>query len=122
SGGMRQKVGFARAMAVEPELLCLDEPFSALDVLSAEALRGELMELWLGKKLPTRAILMVTHNIEEAVLMADRIVGMGKNPGHVVTEFPIGRRPPRGRKDPPSQALVDGVSAAVPGHTPTEAE
>src|ERR1051326_1610415 len=80
SGGMRQKVGFAPARAVEPELLCLDEPFSALDVLSAEALRGELMELWLKKKIPTKAILMVTHNIEEAVLMADRIVIMGKDP------------------------------------------
>ena len=89
SGGMRQKFGFARAMAVEPELLCLDEPFSALDVLSAEALRGELMELWLKKKIPTKAILMVTHNIEEAVLMADRIVIMGKDPGHIVTEFAV---------------------------------
>jgi NitT/TauT family transport system ATP-binding protein len=122
SGGMRQKVGFARAMAVEPELLCLDEPFSALDVLSAEALRGELMELWLGKKLPTRAILMVTHNIEEAVLMADRIVVMGKNPGHVVTEIPVGLHHPRARKDTAFQALVDRVYAAVAGHTPSEAE
>ncbi|HXG52681.1 MAG TPA: AAA-associated domain-containing protein [candidate division Zixibacteria bacterium] len=115
SGGMRQKVGFARAMAVEPELLCLDEPFSALDVLSAEALRGELMELWLKKRIPTKAILMVTHNIEEAVLMADRIVIMGKDPGHIVTEIPITLRQPRRRKDTAFQALVDKVYAAVAG-------
>jgi NitT/TauT family transport system ATP-binding protein len=115
SGGMRQKVGFARAMAVEPELLCLDEPFSALDVLSAEALRGELMELWLKKKIPTKAILMVTHNIEEAVLMADRIVIMGKDPGHIVTEIPVTLRQPRQRKDTAFQALVDRVYAAVAG-------
>ncbi len=115
SGGMRQKVGFARAMAVEPELLCLDEPFSALDVLSAEALRGELMELWLKKKIPTRAILMVTHNIEEAVLMADRIVIMGKDPGHIVAEIPIALHQPRQRKDTAFQSLVDKVYAAVAG-------
>jgi NitT/TauT family transport system ATP-binding protein len=115
SGGMRQKVGFARAMAVEPELLCLDEPFSALDVLSAEALRGELMELWLKKKIPTKAILMVTHNIEEAVLMADRIVIMGKDPGHIVTEIPVRLRQPRQRKDTAFQGLVDKVYVAVAG-------
>ena len=78
SGGMRQKVGFARALAVEPELLCLDEPFSALDVLSADALRGELLELWTSGTMPTKAILMVTHNIEEAVWLADRIVVMDR--------------------------------------------
>jgi len=122
SGGMRQKVGFARAMAVEPELLCLDEPFSALDVLSAEALRGELMELWLKKKIPTKAILMVTHNIEEAVLMADRIVIMGKDPGHIVTEIPVTLRQPRQRKDTAFQSLVDNVYASVAGQSKPKEE
>ena len=122
SGGMRQKVGFARAMAVEPELLCLDEPFSALDVLSAESLRGELLELWHNKTIPTQAILMVTHNIEEAVLMAVRIVVMGKDPGHIVTEIPVTLRHPRHRKDTAFQALVDQVYAAVAGQTRPEAE
>jgi NitT/TauT family transport system ATP-binding protein len=122
SGGMRQKVGFARAMAVEPELLCLDEPFSALDVLSAEALRGELMELWLSKSIPTQAILMVTHNIEEAVLMADRIIVMEKDPGRIVAEMPVVLRHPRQRKDTAFQAIVDRVYAAVAGKTLSESE
>ena len=115
SGGMRQKVGFARAMAVEPELLCLDEPFSALDVLSAEALRGELMELWQNRRIPTRAILMVTHNIEEAVLMADRVVVMGKDPGHIVADVPVTLRHPRQRKDTAFQAWVDRIYGLVTG-------
>jgi len=122
SGGMRQKCGFARAMAVEPELLCLDEPFSALDVLSAEALRGELMELWLNKAIPTQAVLMVTHNIEEAVFMADRIVVMDKDPGHIVTEVTVTLRHPRHHKDTAFQALTDKVYAAVAGKTEPEAE
>jgi NitT/TauT family transport system ATP-binding protein len=122
SGGMRQKVGFARAMAVEPELLCLDEPFSALDVLSAEALRGELLELWHGKAIPTQAILMVTHNIEEAVLMSDRIVVMATGPGRVVSEIPVTLRHPRRRQDTAFQSIVDGVYAAVAGRTKPEAE
>ena len=122
SGGMRQKVGFARAMAVEPELLCLDEPFSALDVLSAEALRGELMELWLKKKIPTKAILMVTHNIEEAVLMADRIVIMGKDPGRIVAEIAVTLHQPRQRKDTAFQSLVDKVYGAVAGQSKPKEE
>lgn len=122
SGGMRQKVGFARAMAVEPELLCLDEPFSALDVLSAQALRGELLELWLSKSIPTQAILMVTHNIEEAVQMADRVIIMDKDPGRITAEMPIHLRHPRERKDTAVQALVDRIYAAVAGKTQSEAE
>jgi ABC-type nitrate/sulfonate/bicarbonate transport system ATPase subunit len=80
SGGMKQRVGFARALAVEPEVLFMDEPFSALDVLTAENLRGELMDLWLAKKIPTRSIFIVTHNIEEAVQLADRVIVLGRTP------------------------------------------
>jgi NitT/TauT family transport system ATP-binding protein len=109
SGGMRQKVGFARAIAVEPELLCMDEPFSALDVLSAETLRGDLMDLWLGRKLPTKAILMVTHNIEEAVLMANRAIVLSKNPGRVIGNFQIFLPYPRDRKSAAFSAVVDRI-------------
>jgi len=120
SGGMRQKVGFARAMAVEPELLCLDEPFSALDVLSAEALRGELLELWTSGKIPTRAILMVTHNIEEAVFMADRIVVMDKEPGRLVADLRVDLAHPRRRKDPAFTDMVDRVYGVLAGRTEPE--
>ena len=122
SGGMRQKVGFARAMAVEPELLCLDEPFSALDVLSAESLRGDLLELWTEGKIPTKAILMVSHNIEEAVFMADRIVVMDKEPGRIIAEHKIELKHPRQRKSPEFQAQVDLVYAALAGQTRSEKE
>ncbi|GAC1428903.1 MAG: nitrate/sulfonate/bicarbonate ABC transporter ATP-binding protein [Ktedonobacteraceae bacterium] len=87
SGGMRQRVGFARALVVEPELLFMDEPFSALDVLTAANLRKELSRLWLERKIPTRAIVMVTHNIDEAVSMADRILVLGTDPGHIRIEL-----------------------------------
>ncbi len=122
SGGMRQKVGFARAMAVEPELLCLDEPFSALDVLSAESLRGELLELWTEGKIPTKAILMVSHNIEEAVFMADRIVVMDKEPGRIIAEHKIALPHPRQRRSPEFQVQVDLVYATLAGQTRTEKE
>jgi NitT/TauT family transport system ATP-binding protein len=120
SGGMRQKVGFARAMAVEPELLCLDEPFSALDVLSAEALRGELLELWTAGDIPTKAILMVTHNIEEAIILADRVVVMGKDPGHVVADLTVDLPHPRQRKSPKFIAKVDLIYATLAGQTEPE--
>jgi NitT/TauT family transport system ATP-binding protein len=121
SGGMRQKVGFARAMAIEPELLCLDEPFSALDVLSAESLRGELMELWTSGSIPTKAILMVSHNIEEAVFMADRIVVMDKEPGRIIAEVKVELPHPRQRKSEEFQRVVDEVYAMLAGQTEAEA-
>jgi len=120
SGGMRQKVGFARAMAVEPELLCLDEPFSALDVLSAEFLRNELIDLWTSGNIPTKAILMVTHNIEEAVLMAGRIVVMDKEPGRIVADIPNTLPYPRQRKEGAFTQLVDRVYGLLAGQTQPE--
>jgi NitT/TauT family transport system ATP-binding protein len=113
SGGMKQRVGVARALVVEPEVLFMDEPFSALDVLTAETLRGELLELWLGKKIPTRAIFIVTHNIEEAVILADRIIVLGRNPAHIHAEFAVNLAHPRDRKDPRFVDLVDLIYRAL---------
>ena len=109
SGGMKQRVGFARALVVEPEVLFMDEPFSALDVLTAENLRSELLDLWSDKKLPTRAVFIVTHNIEEAVLLADRIIVLGKNPGIIRTDFRVELPRPRDRKDLVFEQIVDHV-------------
>ena len=107
SGGMKQRVGVARALVVEPEVLFMDEPFSALDVLTAETLRGELLELWLGHKIPTRAIFIVTHNIEEAVILADRIIVLGRNPAHIHADIVVDLPQPRNRKSPHFIELVD---------------
>jgi len=109
SGGMRQRVGFARALVVEPEVLFMDEPFSALDVLTAENLRSELLELWAKKTMPTRAVFIVTHNIEEAVLLADRIIVLGRNPGHIRTDFRVPIPQPRDRKSEAFTQLVDYI-------------
>ncbi len=109
SGGMKQRVGFARALVVEPEVLFMDEPFSALDVLTAENLRTQVIELWGDKKLPTRAIFIVTHNIEEAVLLADRIIVLGKNPGRIRTDFHVTLPQPRDRKEPAFERYVDYI-------------
>jgi NitT/TauT family transport system ATP-binding protein len=109
SGGMRQRVGFARALVVEPEVLFMDEPFSALDVLTSENLRSELLELWQNKSLPTQAIFIVTHNIEEAVLLADRIIVLGRNPGKVRTDFKVTLAHPRNRKAVAFTQLVDYI-------------
>ena len=109
SGGMKQRVGFARALVVEPEVLFMDEPFSALDVLTAENLRGELLELWLNKKMTTSAIFIVTHNIEEAVMMADRIVVLGRNPARIRSDINVRIPHPRDRKSGRFVELVDYI-------------
>jgi NitT/TauT family transport system ATP-binding protein len=109
SGGMRQRVGFARALAVEPEILFMDEPFSALDVLTAETLRGELLELWIGKKIPTKSIFMVTHNIEEAVLLASRIIVLGRNPAKIRADFRVSLDHPRNRNSSEFLVYVDYI-------------
>src|SRR5579862_3153961 len=109
SGGMKQRVGFARALVVEPEVLFMDEPFSALDVLTAENLRGELLELWANKKMPTRAVFIVTHNIEEAVLLADRVIVLSRNPAQVRLDFNVRLQHPRDRKSSRFVELVDYI-------------
>ena len=122
SGGMRQRVGFARALAVDPELLCMDEPFSALDFLTAENLRSELLDLWLESRIPTRAVLMVTHGIEEAVYMADRIVILSKNPARIVADLPNLLPYPRNRKSAEFVQMVDQVYKIVTGWDEEEDE
>ena len=106
---MKQRVGFARALAVEPEILFMDEPFSALDVLTAENLRGEVMELWTGKKIPTRSIFIVTHNIEEAVLLADRIIVLDRNPARIRADFRIPLAQPRAKNSAAFLLYVDYI-------------
>jgi len=109
SGGMKQRVGFARALVVEPEVLFMDEPFSALDVLTAENLRSELLELWEDQKMPTRAVFIVTHNIEEAVTLADRVIVLGKNPGRIRADFKVVVPRPREHKDSRFLHTVDYI-------------
>ncbi|MGH8082611.1 MAG: AAA-associated domain-containing protein [Lysobacter sp.] len=115
SGGMRQRVGLARAVVVQPKVLLMDEPFSALDVLTAETLRTDLLDLWSEGRMPIEAMLMVTHNIEEAVLMCDRILIFGSNPGRVVDEIRVELAQPRDRLDPAFRALVDAIYARMTG-------
>jgi NitT/TauT family transport system ATP-binding protein len=113
SGGMRQRVGFARALVMQPKILLMDEPFSALDVLTAETLRTDLLDLWQEGRMPTKSILMVTHNIEEAVLMSDRILVLSSNPGRIASEMSVTIPHPRDRLDPEFRALVDRIYALM---------
>jgi NitT/TauT family transport system ATP-binding protein len=113
SGGMRQRVGLARAIVVNPALLLMDEPFSALDVLTAETLRSGLLDLWSEGRMPIKSILLVTHNIEEAVLMCDRILVFSSNPGRVAAEIVVDLPHPRDRLDPTFRQLVDDIYARM---------
>ncbi|MGA2941337.1 MAG: nitrate/sulfonate/bicarbonate ABC transporter ATP-binding protein [Xanthobacteraceae bacterium] len=113
SGGMRQRVGFARALVVHPNILLMDEPFSALDVLTAETLRTDFLELWGDGKLPIKGVIMVTHNIEEAVLMCDRILLFSSNPGRIISEITVDLKQPRNRLDPQFRDLVEKIYVAM---------
>jgi NitT/TauT family transport system ATP-binding protein len=126
SGGMRQRVGFARALVLEPDALLMDEPFSALDVLTAENLRNEIVRLWDSQDpaagSPTQSLLIVTHNIEEAVLLADRIMVLSSNPGRIMAELTVDQPRPRDRRSPEFEALVDQVYGLLTGRDAAEAE
>lgn len=113
SGGMRQRVGFARALVSEPVLMLMDEPFSALDVLTAETLRTDFLDLWDARQLSIRSVLMVTHNIEEAVLMCDRILVLGAGPAHIEAALSVPLPRPRSRHDPAVQAIVGRIYATL---------
>jgi NitT/TauT family transport system ATP-binding protein len=113
SGGMRQRVGFARALVVHPNILLMDEPFSALDVLTAETLRTDFLELWGEGKLPIKGVILVTHNIEEAVLMCDRILLFSSNPGRIISDIPVDLKQPRNRIDPQFHDMVEKIYVAM---------
>ncbi|HLB57708.1 MAG TPA: nitrate/sulfonate/bicarbonate ABC transporter ATP-binding protein [Gammaproteobacteria bacterium] len=120
SGGMRQRVGFARALVVNPDVLLMDEPFSALDVLTADNLKSDLLDLWETKKTGIHGIIFVTHNIEEAALLADRIIVFNSNPGSIRGELKVTLPHPRSELDPRFRNQVDRVYTLMTTQVQTE--
>jgi len=113
SGGMKQRVGLARAITVEPEVLLMDEPFSALDALTVLNLREEVIDLWQDREIPLKAVLMVTHSIEEAVFMADKIIVMSTRPGEIISEIEVGLGRPRNMKEERFQNITDKIYSLI---------
>src|SRR6202035_3921802 len=121
SGGMRRRVAFARALVVHPNIRMMDEPFSALDVLTAETLRNDFLDLWSAGQLPIKGVILVTHNIEEAVLMCDRLLLFRSQPGRIVGEIPVDLAKPRNTTDPRFRAIMDHVYAELTARPGTDA-
>jgi len=112
---MKQRVGFARALVVEPDILIMDEPFSSLDILTSENLKNDLLELWIGNKIPTKAIVLITHNIEEAVYMSDRVIIISKDPGKIIEEIDIKIPHWRDKNSPKFLSLIDRIYTTLTG-------
>ena len=113
SGGMKQRVGIARALALQPEILLMDEPFSSLDALTAENLRREVIEIWRDPVYATNCVVMVTHNVQEAVYMADRVIVLGGRPAKILDDVKVELERPRSQRDPAMFDYADRIISKI---------